>query len=208
MDRNRRAVAGATAALAFGGAGCLGFVTGDEPLTFEATQTTVSEEVLGETGYEEVGVEDVVMTEEVASREIEVTNWQAQYERTIDLGIAELDAGVFVAFSTPKVEVAGRAFNPVDEMSNRELLSEVQSEYEDLEIGDRVGTDTVTMLGTDVEVDRFDGSATIAGFDLDIYLHVARVESGDDFVIALGVYPQQLSSEDDRIFRLIEGLER
>lgn len=207
MDSDRRLVAGATATLALGSAGCLGVITGDEPLTFEADQATVSDDALADTGYEADGIDDLVISEKFEGREIEVTNWQAQYERTIDIAVGEQEAGVFVAFSTPQIEVAGRAFNPIDDMSNRELLTEVQGEYEDITIGEEVNSETVSTLGTETTVDRFDGTATIAGREVDIYLHITRIESGDDFVIALGVYPQQIDDEDERIFRLIEGLE-
>lgn len=208
MDEMRRAVAGSTVALALGTGGCLGFVTGEESLEFSADEATATEDALQETGYEEKEVTDVVVTEERYDREIEVTNWQARYERTAEMPLlGEQEVGVFVAFATPKVEVANEAFNPVDDMSNRELLERVQGQYENVEIGSKVDSTTVTVLGTETTVDRFDGTATFSGQDVDIYLHVTQVEDGDDFVVPLGVYPQKLDDEDQRIFALMEGLQ-
>lgn len=208
MDETRRAVAGSTVALALGFGGCLDVVTGEKPLTFSADRATASDAAVDETGYEEKAVTDVVVTEERYDREIEVTNWQAQYERTAEVPmLGEKEVGVFVGFATPKVEVAGEAFNPVDDMSNRELLERVQGKYENVEVGEKVDETTLTVLETETTVDRFAGTATFSGQDVDIYFHVTQVEDGDDFVIPLGAYPQRLDGEEERIFTMMEGLE-
>ena len=211
MNHNRRAVIGVTAAIAVSGAGCLDFVTGDGPLEEDAQRATVSAGVLSETGYEETSVEELVIEEEVAAgREVRVTNWIATYERTVDLGGTSLDAGQFTVVSTPRFEIAGRAMNPIAELDNEDILEQFLDEYDDLSISGQSGSQTVEMLGSDVEAEQFGGNGTLAGQNVDIEFHIARVDAGDDLVIAVGAYPEELrdlEDEDERIVRMIEGIE-
>ncbi|MFB6148278.1 MAG: DUF6517 family protein, partial [Halobacteriales archaeon] len=48
-------------AVLLGTAGCLGFVTGSEPLKFTATAATVSDSALQGTGFEEQSVQPVTL---------------------------------------------------------------------------------------------------------------------------------------------------
>lgn len=209
MDRKRRAVAGATAAIAVGAAGCVGFVTGSEPLREEAKRTTVSEDALSETGFQEDEIEEVVIDEEIAAdREVEVTNWLATYEKAAELAGQSMEVGQFAVVSTPQFEILGRAMNPIDQLDNEELLEEFLAEYDDLSVDGKADSESVETLGTEVDVDRFDGVGTLAGQEFDLDLHITRVEVDDDFVIALGVHPEELPEFRDDIHRLIEGLER
>jgi hypothetical protein len=190
-------------------AGC-SYLSG--PLTFEANEATVGDGALGETGYEEVAVEDVTVNRTFSaagqSKQVTVTNWLAQYERRVDLGpLGSQRAAVFVAFATPQVEVAGQAFNPVGDLSEKELLKRFQSRYQSISVGDQVGSTEVSTLGTTVDLKKFDGQATFRGQQIDVYLHVAKFEHGDDYVVALAVYPQRLSGEESKVVRLTEGLD-
>ena len=212
MNSSRRAVAATVLATLVVASGCVGFISGDEALSFEASEGSVSSSALEETGYEHSQTTDVTATQafEVAgqSRDVTVTNYLAEYGKSVDLGIlgGEQRAAVFVAFTTPKVEVLGRTFNPVGEMSNRELLGQLQSQYSSIEVGQQSGSDTVTALGTEATVERFDGRANIAGTSVDIYVHITKIEHGDDYVVAVGVYPQRLDGEGENVLRLVSGL--
>lgn len=192
--------------------GCLGFITGSEPLEFEATKATVSNVALDETGYTENSVEADTITRTVSAagqdRDVRVTNWIAEYGRTLELGPAgEEDLGIFALVATPQVKVLDRTFNPIDDMSNREILQQIQSEYEAVEVGSRVGSRDTTVLGENVTVDKFEGSATFEGLDIDLFIHVTTVEHGDDFVVPIAVYPQRLPGEEDNAFRLLDGIQ-
>jgi hypothetical protein len=61
------------------------------------------------------------------------------------------------------------------------------------------------MLGQKTDVSKFEATATVAGREVDVTIHVAKVEHGDDVVVAMGVYPSITDMEDD-VFRLIEGV--
>jgi hypothetical protein len=213
METRTAAVAIALAVLSTT-AGC-GFILGTEALSFAATPATVSDAALDDTGYEraDVRAQQVNRTFEVAgqSREVQVTNQLARYERDVDLSVVGLGrqrAGVFVAFSTPQVEIAGQTFNPLAEMSNRELLAQFESSYSGLSVGERVDSRQVTMLGETTAMERFEGQATLAGSEVPVYVEVVtRVRHDGDFVVALAVYPQALNGERDTVVRLVEGVE-
>lgn len=210
MVSRRSVLAASVPALVAVTAGCSAvFGSGAE---FAAETATVSADARSGTGYQEVAVEDVVIerTFEAADQErtVEVTNRVARYERRVDLpALPAQRAAVFVALTSPKIEILGRTFNPIGEMSNRELLALVQERYTGIEVGDRVGEHGATMLGRSTTIEKFEGSATLAGASVDTYIHVTRVEHEGDFVVALSVYPNQLGGEDDTVARMVEGIE-
>lgn len=192
--------------------GCLGFITGSEPLEFEATRATVSDEALDDTGYTENSVEADTITRTVSAagqeRDVRVTNWIAEYGRTLELGPAgEQDLGIFALVATPQVNVLGRTFNPIGDMSNREILQQLRSEYEGLDVGSRVGSRDMSVLGENVTVDKFEGTASLEGINVDLFVHITTVEHGDDFVVPIAVYPQRLPGEEDNAFRLLDGIQ-
>lgn len=192
-------------------AGC-GFITGQSALTFSASPTTVPDGAQSETGYTEVTVEEQTVTRTFSaadqSREVEVTNQLAQYERQVDLGpLGSQRAAVFVTLTSPEVEVAGQTFNPISEMSNREILAEFESQYDGISVGDRVGSQSVAVLGGSATVEKFEGSATLAGTQVDTYVHAMKVKDGDDYVVAVAIYPQQLPGEEENVVTLLEALE-
>lgn len=193
-------------------AGCLGFLTGSEPITFEATKGTVADQALTDTGYREQTVDSETITRSFSAagqtREVEVTNWVARYERSLELGpLGEQDLGVFVVLSTPQVSILDRTFNPVGMMSNRELLERLQSRYEGFSVGERVDTRMITVLDEDAEVEKFEGSATFQGQEIDLFVHVATVEHEEDYVVPIGIYPRLIPGEEQKILRLYRGIE-
>lgn len=212
QDITRRTVLGGVVAGLTATSGCLGVVTGSTSLTFEADPAHVREETLSETGYERAEERSPTVSREFTvagqTREVEVTNHLSLYEKAADLGpLGRQKVALFALFTTPKIEIADRTFNPVGELSTEELLEQFQSRYEGLTIGDKVGSETVRTLGTDVTVEKYEGSTTIQGQRIDIYLHVARFEHGDDFVVGLGSYPKRLDGEEESVRSLIAGIQ-
>jgi len=192
-------------------AGC-GFITGSESLSFSANQATVSDATLSETGYEEVSVEAANITRNFSAagqeRQVEVTNWIAQYERQVSLGpLGDRRAAVFAGLSTPAVEILGQTFNPVANFDNRQIIQRFQKQYDSVSVGDRVDTAQVEALGEERNVSRYEGTAQLAGNDVDVYIHLAKFRHGDDYVVALAVYPQRLDGERSRAVSMFEGVE-
>jgi hypothetical protein len=210
--RNHRTVASVLLATLLVTSGCVGFLTGSEALEFSASKATVSDQALSDTDYEKVEITEQTVNETVSGagqeREVQVTNWMAQYDRSVELGaLGSKRAAVFVALATPQVEVAGKTFNPVGEMSNRELLEQLQSRYDSLQVGDQVGNDSVTALGEKRSVATFEGQASYQGSSVDVYIHVTKFKHDGDFIIAVAVYPQRLDGEQSKVYALLQGLE-
>ena len=194
-------------------AGCLGVLTGSEPLELESNEVSVSAAAQGDAGYEEVRTETQTIEREFSAagqtREAVVTNHVAEYARSVSvepLGTGEFAR--FVVVSTPAVEVLGQTFNPVGAMTTRELVELVQDRYAGLEDVSPAGERTVTILGESATVSEFTGEAEIAavGERVDVTIHVVRVRSGPDFIVAIGAHPTALPGEADRIDTMLRGV--
>lgn len=211
-DPTRRTVLGGLAAGLLATGGCLDVVTGDEPLAFESTPASVSDDALSETGYELAERLSPAVSREVSAagqtREVTVTNHVARYEKAIDIGPhGRQRAAVFALVTTPQAEVAGRAFNPVGKMSTRQLLEEFGSRFEGLAVDGRVGSRSESTLGTSATVEEYAGSATIQGREVDVSLYATRFEHGDDYVLALAVHPRELSGEAENVHTLVSHIQ-
>jgi len=206
----RTAVAVALAAL-IATSGCLGVLGGDG-LSFSASQATVSEDALQATGYEEVSVNESEISREFSaggqSRNVTVTNWVAMYERSVSVPVlGERRAAVFGAFASPGVSILGQSFNPIDDYSERDLAQLAQQQYDGLSVGQTASTRNMTVLDESTTVTKFEGSATIGGQSVDVYVHVTKVKHDGDHVVAVAIYPQALDGEQEHVDELLTGLE-
>lgn len=222
MLTRREALAVSGVFLTAGTAGCLDRIPfiGDEPIEFEASPASVPDDELDATEYEETGIEEQVVerTFEAGgqSQDVLVTNWHAEYEKTIDLDIGgvttedNVQAAVFTAVSTPKVEVLNRTFNPVADMDTEELAEMVQDQYEGMDDLEHVGDDTATILGQSTTVGEFEGEAELVelGTTVDLTLHIAEaVDSGDDLILGIGGYPTDMQAQErDDVFTMMEAI--
>ncbi len=213
----RRLLAAGGAAAVVGLAGCAGIdtdlITGSGPAEFDAEAATVADATLSETGYELVDVSEDVRTEsfEVAdqTREVEVTSHFAEYDRAVEILGERFQAAVFVAFSTPQIEVLGRTFNPVGDMSSEDLAEMVQSRYDGVEDLERRSEYETTVAGSQSRVVQYDARADLAesGVTVDLVLHVADpVAVGGDFVVGIGAYPEAVG-DGDAVRALLNGIE-
>lgn len=207
---NRQTTVAVGLALLVATTGCLGILDG--PVEFSASEATASDSALAETDYEEVSVESSEVQREFSaggqSKNVSVTNHVAMYERTVSLsGFGDQRAAVFSAFASPEVSVVGQSFNPIDDYSNKELAELAQEQYDGLQIGEEVGTRETTVLGKSTEVSKFEGTATLNGQDVDVFVHVTKVKHDGDFVVGVAIHPQQLDGEQERVDTLLEGLE-
>lgn len=211
MTETRRVVASLLVATLVLASGC-SFITGESALEFTANDTSVSQSAQSETGYEEARDTEQTITRNFSvadqSRTVKVTNKVAEYKRQVDLGpLGSSEFARFTVLATPKVEVLGKTFNPVGDMSNAELATQIQTEYQTVENVEPAGERTTTMLGEETTVSKFSAEAqTVEGQSVDVYLHVAQVEDGDDFVLAIAVHPQQLD-EQENVDRLLAGVQ-
>lgn len=210
----RRLAGVLTVSLLLVSAGCIGFISGEEPLVYSANQATVSADALGDgaTGYRERSVDREVVEqspEDLDNRTVVVENWIAQYEKRDEF--INRTVGVLAVVSTHEVDVVGQPTNPVANMTEGELLSELVGQYEtpygDLSDAERTGTERLTMLGQETDVGVFTTLTSLDGREVEITLYVATVKHGDDYVIAIGGHPSELPDERDNLFELIETIE-
>lgn len=204
---HRRAVLGGIpTALLLGG--CTDIITGGDA-TFEAEPAVVSEDAYSGTGYEEQRVVEqrIERTYDQVGQTVVVRNVIAEYAREVNLGPIGGELARFTVLSTPTVEVGPIGpLNPVEEMSNREIAEMVQKQYGTIQNLQAVDERQVTFLGDSVTVTKFSAEArTEGGQDIDVFVHIGRTESEDDFVLAIGVHPRGIDDQEN-VDALVEGI--
>jgi hypothetical protein len=208
MDRN--VAAGALLALLVVTSGCTGFLSG--PITFSASEVTVSDAALEETGYEHNRTEKQTVEREFSAagqtKKVKVTNWISEYQKSVSItGMGERPVAAFATFSSPQVDVLGKSFNPLAKYSNRELAQKFTQRMKRVEDVQQVSSRNVTMLGKTTKVTKFEATITTSsGITFDAYLHVTKVKHDGDYVVAVGAYPKKLDGQAD-VDRLIEGVQ-
>ena len=213
MAPNRRGIAVVAIALLMVTSGCIGFLTGSEPLRFSAEPAAVSGSAAADAGYEYNGTRELTVNRSFdvggQERRVIATNRIADYSKNIELGpLGEAEVGVFNVVTTPAVEVAGQTLNPIGRYSNARLVEFVQQQYSGLGDIERVGERNVTIQGTETTVTKFSATASIEGREIDVFVHVTKYRSGEDFVVAVGVYPQQLEGqEESNILSMLRAVE-
>ncbi|MDQ2052501.1 DUF6517 family protein [Natronolimnohabitans sp. A-GB9] len=215
MTTSRRTLlaAGVSGTLALT-AGCLDFIRGDGPLELEAERVAPSESALEEAGYEEHEIERETIHERVdvgVEREVSASVWLSSYATEIEYQGHEHDGAFFAAISVPDVSVAGYSANPIDGMSNEELLEEFHGELDgeydapdDLSHRESFGLD---ILGDGREVDVFEGETELDGERIEIDVVVSSFAHEDDVLILLGSYPAALADESVAAEELMESVE-
>jgi hypothetical protein len=188
-------------------AGCLGALTGDT--SFDATPATLNNDSASSQGYQFAGTETQEMQRqfEVGDRTKNVTasTHITTYEKTVPLAVGDAKAGVVALVATPQVKVLGQTFNPVGEMSNKELVGLVQDNYKAISIeGEAVAETDAELLGKSTTVSKFEGSASLNGNDVPVFVHVTKVKHDGDFVVAVAIYPQELDGEGETVVALLE----
>lgn len=209
---HRRIAAAAAVAVLLVLSGCIGFLTGEESLAFESEPVAVTDAALEETGYEEQRQAEEVQnrTFSVAGqdRQVRVTNHLTEYARGTDALLADQQAARFTAYSTPEVKIAGQGpFNPVGDLSNRELALQLQEQYDSIENVRPESNRTVSALGNQTRVSKFRANATLTtGAAVEVFIHVTKFRHEGDYVIAVAVHPTELD-EQSNVDRLIRGID-
>lgn len=191
-------------------AGCLGAVGMDE---HTASPAGVDPSVRDETGYDRVGVEEIVVTETFEltgySEEVVVTNYLTEYEKSIDMGpLGSQEAAVFNVLTSPQVSVAGQGFNPIEDMDSRELVDLVAENYDEIENIRQDGEEEVTILDQETMKTRFEADAVFGGQSVEVYVHVTEsVQTDGDHLVTIGVYPQEFrGDEEENTVAMMEGV--
>lgn len=213
MVLNRRGAAVVAIALLMMTSGCIGFLTGSEPLRFSAEPAAVSGSAAEDAGYEYNGTRELTVNRSFdvggQERRVVATNRIADYTKSVEIGpLGDAEVGVFNVVTTPAVEVAGRTLNPIGSYSNARLVEFVQQQYSGLGDIQRVNDRNITIQGTETTVTKFSATATVEGQEVDVFVYVTKYRDGDDFVVAVGVYPQQLESQEEpNVFSMMQAID-
>jgi len=215
QHRSRRAyLAGAGALTLAGFSGCLEFITGDAA-EFEASPCQVPQSVLDNTGYELDGVSDQEIERQFEaggeSRDVIVTNKLAEHSKSVSVAEADIEdanAAIFTGLTTPQVDVLGRNFNPVEDMSAEEIVNMVQEQYDLVAAPTQEEEMTVTINGEQTTMTKFRADAQFEGNPVELFLHITEaVELGSDFVVTVGGYPTLLAGEEENIIEMAKSVE-
>jgi hypothetical protein len=208
----KRFVASVSLAILVLTSGCIGFLAGNEELSFEADAAATDESAASSAGYELNGTRSQTIERDFTvageTRTVEAVNKITTYEKTLEIPLlGEAKLGVFTVVSSPAVEVAGETFNPIGDYSNDQLVRLVAGKYGGLSGVERVSERQVTTLGTETTVTKYSATATFQGQqDVDVFVHVTKVRDGEDYIVALGIYPQRID-DAEAIISMIRALE-
>ena len=192
--------------------GCIGFITGQEALELEAQKALTEESVAADAGYELNETRSLVIERNLTfagvTRQVRVTNWVSTYDKSVEIPVlGEYKLAMFGVISTPAVEVAGEARNPIGDYSNDQLIRLFASRYESLSNTQRVGSQNVTALGTETRVTKYEATTTVQGREIDVYAHVTKLRHESDYVIAVGIYPKLLDGEEQNVLDMMRAIE-
>lgn len=188
MELTRRAVGTLTVAGIAGLAGCSGSTSFSAD--FAETDT-------GDTGYERTGQREPTMTRTFAGQDVEIINTVTEYRKEIDLGpLGSSDVGVFAAFTSPQVELAGRTFNPISDMSNEELAQRFQQRFDGMSDVSRESEEEVDVLGSTRTVTKLSATVTVDGNEVPVFLLIANFNHESDVVVPIGIFPQEREDEE------------
>lgn len=192
--------------------GCTEFATGDEPLSRAATPAAVDASILEETGHKLEAERTETLSEEIEAggetREVEATNHITLYTKSVSRPAGDsIEGSLFGVVSTPAFEFLGQSFNPIADADNEEILAFASGEFGQLDVGEKLDETTLTVLGRETAVSKFDGTARFDGQRVDVHVYVTAVDHRDDIVLAVGGYPAALEPQaEDDILRLFGGI--
>lgn len=197
MELTRRAVG----ALAVSGIAGLAGCSGSGSTSFEA-QAAVTD--TGNTGYERTRQERPEVTREFAGQEVTVTNVVTEYQKEVNMPvIGEQKLGVFTAFTTPQVDVAGQTFNPIGSWSTTRLVEELQSRYDGMNDLQKEGEESHQILGSSRTVSTFSATVTVSGNEIPVIILVAKFEHESDIVVPVGVFPEEKRDQEGANIRTL-----
>ncbi|MBP1986501.1 DUF6517 family protein [Halolamina salifodinae] len=189
MELTRRAVGALTVAGVAGLAGC----SGSTSFSAEYAETDP-----GDTGYEQTGQRQPTMTRTFAGQDVEVTNTVTEYRKEIELSFlgGSSDVGVFAAFTSPQVEVAGQTFNPISNLSNEELAKRFQERFDNMSDVSQESEEQVDSLGSARTVTKLSATVTVDGNEVPVFLLIANFNHEGDVVVPMGIFPQEREDEE------------
>lgn len=203
--KRRELLAGTGGLVLLGTAGCLGAIGMDE---HEASPAGVAPDVREETGYEQVNVDELVVDRTVAgSEEVTVTNYLTEHEKGIELGpVGTVQAAAFVVLTSPQVSIAGQELNPIAEMPSEELIELIEADFDGIDDVEHVSDGETDVLEQETTESIYEADAAFNGVTVDVNVHITEsVETAEDHLVTIGVYPEQVESVESENIRSLQG---
>jgi hypothetical protein len=210
MRLSRQAGIGVVLVLLLASAGCVGFLTGSEPLGFAANATEVDDATLEETDYRLAHSASPNSTQNVTvggqTRQVVVSSELRRYNRTVALaeGI-EGDFARVTVFTSPAATVAGTSVNPIGSLSDERLVRRFVGASSGLANVEFRSNRSVEFLGESRTVSEYAATRSMGGVRTNATIHLATVEHDGDFVTVVAVHPEAVE-ERSRVDALLAGL--
>ena len=124
------------------------------------------------------------------------------------LGGTDSASSIFVVVSTPGFEFLGQSLNPLGQLDNQALATELAGQVGQLSVGSEQSTTTRAVLGSETTVSTFDGTLSQSGAEIDVEIVITTVINEGDYVIGFGAYPQlRAETGSTNVSALLDGLE-
>lgn len=189
-----------------GGLGGLG--GGDGPLSFSADPVSVSENAVSETNFTRVADKPVTFERSVEvqgqSQEIVMEAHMVQLERSYQ-GVS---LGHFVVLSLPKVEVLGQQIDIIDRLDPMDLVSQAQGQSGEIRTQQKIGEQSVGILGSERTVEVYRGTTSQGGEDVKVRIYLTTFNHGGNTILAVGIIPETEKQDESAIRTLFGGIQR
>jgi len=209
MLRSREVGIGVALVLLLATAGCVGFLTGEEPLGFAANATEVDDATLEATDYRLAHSASPNSTQNVTvagqTRRVVVSSELRRYNRTVTLAAGvEGDFARMTVFSSPAATVGGTSINPIGSLSDERLVRRFVGASSGLSNVEFQSNRSVEFLGEARTVSEYTATQRMGGVQTNATVHLATVEHDGDFVTVVAVHPEAVD-ERSRVDALLAG---
>jgi hypothetical protein len=189
-----------------GGLGGLG--GGGGPLSFSADAVSVSDEAVSETNFTQVADKPVTFERSVEvqgqTQEIVMESHMVQLERSYQ----GASLGHFVVLSLPQVEVLGQQLDIINRLDPMDLISQAQGQSGDIRAQQKIGEESVGILGSQRTVEIHRGTASQNGQETDVRIYLTTFNHQGDTILAVGIVPQTEEQDETAVKTLLGGIQR
>lgn len=186
--------------------GCVRVLSQDE-IRFEADPVRVDDAALSETGYERRANRTITVNRtfelQGQERRVHLTNHVAAYQKPYR-GAPLAHA---IASTTPAASALGQSVDPSMAVDDRQLVETALDEAARVQNLTHVGNQTVAILGTDANVERYAATAEKNGSSARVHVQMTRVSQEGDLVVLVGTYPREMDGGESDVLTLFRAVD-
>lgn len=196
--------------------GCVGFITGDEPLRAESEPSSVDDTSLAQADFEfkertKQTYENSLSGERVGideKRTVIYTAHKSEYVHKRDVLGEEQEVAYFVTYTSP----SAYGTNPLGHLSNKQIidLTTRTSDMGAVQDIENVGEAEAELLGNTEALTTLRGETPgPRGQGIDTTIQIIKTTHEGDVVITIGVYPSNIDdgNGDNMFNRMLEGVQ-